>query len=93
MAANLPDLARQDSRLCDKILKGANPAQLPVQQPTKIRAGPSSESRESDGSDGYSVFSAGRGRGDRMKRRAFIASLGGAAVWPLVARGSSQARR
>jgi putative ABC transport system substrate-binding protein len=34
--ANLPDLARQTVLYVDKILKGANPADLPVQQPTKF---------------------------------------------------------
>ena len=34
--ANLPNLARQTAVYVDKILKGARPAQLPVQQPTKF---------------------------------------------------------
>jgi putative tryptophan/tyrosine transport system substrate-binding protein len=34
--ANLPDLARQTALYVDKIIKGANPADLPVQQPTKF---------------------------------------------------------
>jgi putative tryptophan/tyrosine transport system substrate-binding protein len=34
--ANLPDLARQTALYIDKILKGAKPADLPVQQPTKF---------------------------------------------------------
>ena len=34
--ANLPDLARQTAQYVDKILRGANPADLPVQQPTKF---------------------------------------------------------
>ena len=34
--ANLPDLARQTAVYVEKILKGAKPAELPVQQPTKF---------------------------------------------------------
>ena len=35
---NLPNLSRATAIYLDKILKGAKPAELPVQQPTKIRA-------------------------------------------------------
>jgi putative ABC transport system substrate-binding protein len=34
--ANLPDLARQTAPYVDKILKGAKPAELPVEQPTRF---------------------------------------------------------
>jgi putative ABC transport system substrate-binding protein len=34
--ANLPDLARQTAAYADKILKGAKPAELPVEQPIKF---------------------------------------------------------
>ena len=34
--ANLPDLARQTAPYVDKILKGARPAELPVEQPIKF---------------------------------------------------------
>ena len=34
--ANLPELARQTATYADKILKGAKPAELPVEQPIKF---------------------------------------------------------
>ena len=34
--ANFPDLFRRAAEMVDKILRGANPADIPVEQPTKF---------------------------------------------------------
>jgi hypothetical protein len=47
--------------MADKILKGTPPADLPVEQPTKVRAGDQSQNSKADWFDDSAEY-AGEGR-------------------------------
>ena len=66
---NVNDLDRRAAAYVDKILKGAKPADLPVEQPNKVRVHHQSESSQADRPDDSAERPGESGQGDQVKRR------------------------
>jgi putative ABC transport system substrate-binding protein len=92
-AANYADLFRHAGDYVDKILRGAKPADLPVEQPTKFDLVINLTTRPRARPCRASFAACPRRRGYRMRRGEFVMLLGGAAVlWPITTRAQQNDR-
>jgi hypothetical protein len=79
------DLARRAPSYLDRILRGAKPSELPIQFPTKFELVVNFKTAKAIVVTIPETLPRPSRRGDRTKRREFIAGLGSAAAWPVVA--------
>ena len=85
------DLYRRSGYFVKRILDGANPGDMPVEQPTRVQLSINTKTAAVLGIS-IPIAARPRRRGDRMKRREFITFLGGAAAPGRSRRGRSSRR-
>ena len=89
---NIADSFRQVGVYVGGILKGTKPADLPVVQSTKFEFVINLQTATLLGIDVPPTLLANCRRGDRVRRREFIAGLGGAVAWPVALRAQRAER-
>ena len=65
---NFPDLFRRTAALVDKVLRGTKPADIPVEQPTRIDLVINLKTAKALGLDSAADAARPRRRGDRIER-------------------------
>jgi len=79
---DLVELNKRVANDIDAILRGVNPGEIPYYQASKFELSINLKTRESPWAHRASDAARRRRQGDRMKRREFMATLGGVAAWP-----------